>query len=143
MPDYIIVQNRGETQVLEDDLFIHNLDLSQCYLTHGDSDAELPPSIKTIEFTLAIKKETNDVYIVVTKPGTATRYFVEPNEEIKIGIPELDEEVRSGKINISAFGENDLRFELELNYKKNIRVINCSLKRKDFKNIFLLKGVDY
>jgi hypothetical protein len=140
MPEIIISQNRGETQVSEDPSFSSQLTHSNCHLPQGYRDSELSLT-KTIEFTLAIKRETNDVYIVVTIIGTDTRYFVEPDEEIKIGSSELDEEARLGQINIAAFGENDLRFELELNYK-NKRVINCSHKRKDFKGIFFLKGVD-
>jgi len=138
MREVVIVQNRGETQVLEDPSCSSQLTLSPCHLPQGECDAELVLK-KPIEFTLAIHRETNVVYIVVTIISIDTRYFVEPNEEIKIGTLELDEEVRSGEINIAAFDEYDLRFELEL---RNKGFINCSLKREHFDGLFSLKGVD-
>lgn len=136
MPDYIIVQNRGEAQVLEDDLFIHNLIPSHCHPPLGEHDSNLG-SIKPIDFTLAIHKETNVMYLVVAIIGTDTRYFVEPDEEIKIGISELNEEVEPEEIDITALDEDNLRFELEL---KNIGFINCSLKREHVHKLFLKKG---
>jgi len=77
------------------------------------------------------------MYLVVAIIGTDTRYFVEPDEEIKIGISELNEEVEPEEIDITALDEDNLRFELEL---KNIGFINCSLKREHVHKLFLKKG---